>query len=1318
MDTRRHNSGELDLLTKRRDLLERLCDGPVPKSTLFDELDLSRSTLDRAVRELESLDLVERRESGIRATVSGRLAADALETCQSTLVDIHAAEAVVEPLALDAPLQRETVVGSDATLATEPAPYEALEPFHDAVAAAEGYRACFPALDDPRQLRLLYEHVVTDGLPAELVVTPGLFDALREQFSRRMAAMADCDGFELLLSEELPPFALGLVDGTDGVTVSVVVFAESGAVHGTLINRTAVGVQWGRSLFEKIEAGAIERTDELRDGGDGSPAGGADRLTPGTLSLPLALVTEGFVRPDRSYFREHPVAEPTTAWRADLSLPEVHTGYAVDRAAETDDTAGGAGQQAVHEALVAELVDGKDCVLLGPPGSGKSTVCKQVACDWYDADRGPVLYREQGRGRPFASVEALLGTVDAGDGHALVVVEDAVRPEADAIFDAVKRLSDRDDVSFLLDAREREWRDLTGDPPSAAGLSVTHMPTLDDSDVERLVTHFERTVDRSVDVPVDRLRRDVRDETATDDETSPDELLLVLHRLATYADPLADGLTSLEEAVAAHYDGLVSVDRNSRESTDVPAGVPEDSSTGGLALDVCVLGNVLNAAGIGVERGLLYALADDGEFDAVDDAVDRLEGRVLFPRGDGTYRTVHEAWSAAFLAHLLDAEGETAAAERFCRCVSRLLALADDREKCEAIARHLNSGSALAAIRDDPERWADETVEAVYVMGRERPKLAPLFGDGRDHGITVPDACSADTGVERSVWLGQLFLAAGYYDQAERTFERLPDDEPDVAIERLLGLADVGIQRGECEAAKSRAEECLSLVDDGRPNDSARAALKLGHALQQLGDYGAASEQFRAAIDGFEAVDDRRRLAQALNGLGRLVHHQGKTDQARSYHERSLDLAREIGDRKGQARSLNELGQVAMEAGEYREALTHHEHGLDIRGALGDRHGEAKALNNIGMVYNMLGNYDQALEYGERSLAIKRDLGDRLGEANTCSTLGIVAASNGDHERAREYFEQSARIKRELGNRLGEAMVLGNLGNVACRQCEYEAAREYSERALAMIRDLGAGGKSVESCINLGEVARRRGRYDRAREFLEEAREIARDTDDQHRHAQSLDRLVAVARRRGDHDRARDLLDRAREMADDVGDPGLLSKTRSRQAELARESGEYDRAREALARAEDAVDEGGDQLDVARVRLARARVAVETGDRESAREYARDAREIYAELSSPHFEARSRRVLGRVAAESGDWDDAREQFEAALDTFEAVGAPQDALLTLKRIVEGARNADDTLQQWLDRVEEVVAAAPDPAVESHREWIDEHLDVATRKVEQD
>jgi len=1242
---------KLDVLTKRAGILRRLAAEPAHKRDLVDELDQSRRTISRALNDLEDVDLVERGDDGFAATAAGRLALDRLDTFRSNLDDIVAAEAVLDPLPADTPIETTAVAGGEALLVDESLPHRPLERFYDALADARQYRAVLPALEDPRHFRLLYEHVVTDGRPAELVVAPDLLAALRSEFPRGMAAMAEAEAFDLF-GGAVPPFAVALVETgpeeTEATTVFVVVFTEKGGVHGVVKNDGRTARRWAETLYAGQRDGADDRTDDLIPDPDGGVEavdadGGIARTALGR-SMSVALERAGFVRLGQEYFREEPVADPTTAWRAGLTIPEVHTGYAVERTLSDDQS--GTEHAELTGALLADLEGGTDCLVVGPPGSGKSTVCKRVACAWYDADRGPVLYREGGRGRPFGSVEDLLVTADAAEDHTLVVVEDAVRPETDAVFDAIDRLGDRDDVSFLLDARTNEWRDPPGEPTDVPALRVHHMPQFEDGDAERLVEHFERTVGTAVDIPVERLWADVRDAAATE-AAAPNEVLLLLHRLATYADPLTDEQTSLEEAVAAVYDDLA-----------------DDE----IALDVCVLANVLNAAGIEVTAGELYAVADPEGFAAVDRALEYLEGRVLFPREDDTYRTVHESWSATFLEHLLDSEGRTAAAERFGDCVSALLALADAPGERDAIRRHLDGQWLLTPLADDPVAWADGTVETVYAMGREWPKLGPLFGDGEHDSVTLPACCSEWVVDQRPVWLGQLLLDGGYYDRAERAYERLSRDDPESAVERLIGLAAVARLQGDYDDTVAYAEEGLALIEDGdRPVARAQLQMERGTASSHLGEFDAAESDLRAALDTFEAVDERQQRAKTLHRIGLSKKQQGEFDQAREYERRSLERYRELDDRTGEADGLLSLGEVLRPLGEYDQARRLNEQALEIYQRLGDRQGESKSFNNLGIVAAIQGDYDRAYDYFDRSLEAKQRLGDSKGEAHTRHNLGNVARRLGRYDRAREHFRRSLEIKERLGDSRGRVTTLINLGELARQQGAYDQAREYHERSLALSRELGYQPGEAENRSNLGELARIRGEYEQAREHLDRALDIA----------------TAVSR------------------------PDDLLQTRRRLGKLAHAQGDHSRAGEQFEKALDAAGDDGDLFEQMRTRLARARLAFDRDDPDLARERAESARETFAEIGSSPWVARSRRLLGRVVAESDNPGAAREHWEAALDTFEEVGAPQDALDALQQLVETCRDEGDEegAREWLGRAEDLLADAPDLVADQHRAWIE-------------
>ena len=60
-------------------------------------------------------------------------------------------------------------------------------------------------------------------------------------------------------------------------------------------------------------------------------------------------------------------------------------------------------------------------------------------------------------------------------------------------------------------------------------------------------------------------------------------------------------------------------------------------------------------------------------------------------------------------------------------------------------------------------------------------------------------------------------------------------------------------------------------------------------------DYAAARPLYEESLSISRESDDRRGVAQALNGLGIMACDQGDYHSARSFHEQSLTIRRELG---------------------------------------------------------------------------------------------------------------------------------------------------------------------------------------------------------------------------------------------------------------------------------------------------------------------------------------------------------------------------------------------------------------------------------------
>jgi tetratricopeptide (TPR) repeat protein/predicted transcriptional regulator len=1082
----------LALVADRHDLLE-FAQTPRDKRTLVAELPYAHSTVDWAVRELEGVGLIQRTAGGYATTSIGQRIANRYRTLLATLGDLLSARDLLAYLPADCPLPPALFVKATIERADENAPYRLFAGVRDRLDTADQVRLLLPTLPTPQLLDVCHHRVVRHGTTLELLTNPVLADTLTTDFPGPFTEMAAAASGEITAHvTDTPSFGVLLTGSAASPTVSILVYDQQ-AMYGAIHPETDAARTWAENYYERIRDTATEITADLQE----------DAATAATTPVALAGVpdparvereAEGFVQLMPDYFAERTPAPPATAWRAGFDLVDVHAGYTIDREIHRDSD--GTGQR-LTDALITRLDAGVDHALLGPPGSGKSTVCQAVACRWYKQGRGAVFYRESGTGATFDSPAILRAQLRASEGQALVVVEDAVRAEANMIFRVMENFRDDATVTFLLDARTHEWADPSAFPPDARldahrtdTVEMVTMPGLTERDCERLIDHFQETTGHTIDVPTTHLLQS--DETEPDDTAEPEqvqasqpaELLLALHRLTLYAEPLADEdtrtPTTLTEDVQQTYAAL----RSESE----------------LALDVGVLVNLLNVAGLSVQPALVYALAeDDDEVEIVRAALSTLDGHLIFTRedtlGTAAYRTVHEAWSELFLDHLLEAaETDRAASERFGRCVSALFALADDETRRERSTAAVG-GTALAIerITAAPTKWADTTINRLFDLGLDRPGLARLFGTSEVSPIELPAACSSTMDPRCAVRRGRMYYEGGNYEQAERDF---------TYTIQLVETADAS-ETAQLQRVKAHSQKNLGAV-----------AYRRGNLDTAVGFYTRARASYRD-------LSDRRGEADCYNNLGVIACARGNLDRAVAYYERSLIIAQEIDapDSK-QASYLNNLGHVALLRGDFDRAENHLNRSLSLSHDTNDGVNMVSALHNLGVITQKRGDLNQAENYHNQTITISQDIGRRLGKREGLSGLVAIDIDRGDLDQAAEYIQRSLAIDRAMGANRSRAMDLCYLGIIARKRSDYETAETHLTDALTLSREGSYRSEEAQTLVALGDLARDRDSPERARDRFSAAVAIYRDMGAVRDVIETLELVAETCEELNDHDAA------------------------------------------------------------------------------------------------------------------------------------------------------------------------------------------------------
>ena len=723
------------------------------------------------------------------------------------------------------------------------------------------------------------------------------------------------------------------------------------------------------------------------------------------------------------------ITDKDAPWRAGFNLNHVREGFAVGRESEQNES------NTVTDDLLQPLIAGEDRLVVGHAGSGKSTVCKSVACEWYDQENtGPVFYHRSGQGgTKFTSVGKLKSALRNCEKQPLVVVEDVLNPEAENIFQVINDI-DREAASFLFDTRLSDLNRYEGPGTRETDIqgeltdefnrltSVPHRYPLPESisinEIKAVFEAFESKTGRDVDWPPET----VQDEIQIDAEIGE-----MLH--LSYYLPIEEKQTAgLRADVKNKYETITG------EGTDNDHWTGISTCDKKIRKDVAVMIALLVASGIGNHPELTHSLAekyesDDNQYGAIHSEIKKireaLQGWFVYASNDEDSRinwTTHERWATLYLQQLT-AEN-TASDEkiifqtdeptnRFLDCVEALLALVTNESRRNRLNDTLEATGLLDSIDENEETFGAFITKVIATIGRRRPALIPLYEFGSDGGLEIPSNWSDDT-------RASLFI--------------------------IIGSA------------------CYS----GKKHKFAR-------------------EYYVRSLEIGKELGDKRILANSLNNLGTIARSQSNYESAREYHEQTLEIAKELGDKRILANSLNNIGTVAGTQGDYESARQFFEQSLEIVEEFENRPKIANGLNNLGHVSQSQGDHESAREYYERSLEIAEELGERQILANSLNNLGTVAGTQGDYESARQFFERSLEIAKELGNRQILANSLNNLGNVTKSQDDYESAREYYERSLEIAKELGDKQGVADSLNNLGVVERAEDDHDSAIDYFKKS---------------------------------------------------------------------------------------------------------------------------------------------------------------------------------------------------------------------------------------
>jgi predicted ATPase/class 3 adenylate cyclase len=235
-----------------------------------------------------------------------------------------------------------------------------------------------------------------------------------------------------------------------------------------------------------------------------------------------------------------------------------------------------------------------------------------------------------------------------------------------------------------------------------------------------------------------------------------------------------------------------------------------------------------------------------------------------------------------------------------------------------------------------------------------------------------------------------------------------------------------------CDHAKDGAELGLRLAHSAKQYWSKRGLLGLRHRLTV------------EALARAGAQEPSLARCRGLFSAGQVCCFMGRFGDATRYLEECLAIARELDDKGRIAAALQYLGIASLGEGDLAMARGHLEEGLALARAQGDKRELAAAINALAQLDRAEGSLQTAEPLYEKVLALAHELGDRELIAIALLNLAMVAVSRHSADRARRMLIEVIEIAEETGaKRLGQSL-LEVCAGLASLSLEYEfAARFY-----------------------------------------------------------------------------------------------------------------------------------------------------------------------------------------------------------------------------------------------------------------------------------